>query len=91
MSDPICQRRPFDQLQHQRPSAFAFFKAMDLRDVRVVEGSENLRLPLKPRQAIRISRKRLRQYLQRHLAIQLGIGGLIDLFHAPSPMRAVTS
>ena len=39
--------------------------------------------PLEPRQAVRISGKRLGQDLQRHLAVQLGIGSLIDLAHAP--------
>ena len=33
-------------------------------------------------EAIRISRKRLGQDLQRDLSVQLGIGGLIDLAHA---------
>ena len=32
------------------------------------------------------------QDLERHLSVELGIGGLIDLPHPPpSPMRAVTS
>ena len=42
-----------------------------------------MRFSLEPRQAIRISRKRLRQDLECDLSIQLGIGGLIDLAHAP--------
>ena len=48
----------------------------------MVEAGENLRLSLKPRQPIRISGKRLRQDLERHLPVQLGIGGLVDLPHA---------
>ena len=39
-------------------------------------------LSLKPRQPIRISGKGFRQDLQRHLPVQLRIGGLIDLAHA---------
>ena len=48
----------------------------------MVEGCENLRLALKPSEPIRVSRKRLGQDLQRHLPVQLGIGGLVDLSHA---------
>ena len=46
------------------------------------EARKHLRFPLEPRQPIRIGRKRFRQDLQRHLAVQLGVGGLIDLAHA---------
>ena len=49
----------------------------------VVEGREDLCLTLEPCEAIRIRRKRLGQDLQRDLPVQLGIGGLIDLAHAP--------
>ena len=48
----------------------------------MVQTGEDLRLSLKPRQPIRISGERLGQDLQRHLAVQLGVGGLIDLPHA---------
>ena len=54
---------------------------MDLRDVRMVQAGEDLRLTLKPCQPIRIAGKRFGQDLQRHLPVQLGIGGLIDLSH----------
>ena len=45
----------------------------------VVQAGEDLRLSLEPSQPIRISGKRRRQDLQRHLPVQLGISGLIDL------------
>ena len=48
MCDPVSQGRPLDQLQHQRPSAFAFFKAIDNRDAWMVQAGKNLRLSLKP-------------------------------------------
>ncbi len=54
---------------------------MDLRDVGMVQRCENLRFPLKPRQSIRISGKRFGQDLERHLPVELGVGGLIDLSH----------
>ena len=51
------------------------------RNARMVEVGEDLRLTLKPRKPIGISGKRLGEDLQRHLPVQLGIGGLIDLAH----------
>ena len=79
--DPISQGRPFDQLQYQRPSTAAFFDTVDLRDVRMIETGEDLRLALEPSKSIRIFGKRLGQDLQRHLAVELGIGGLPHLTH----------
>ena len=48
----------------------------------MVEGRQDLRLPLEPGQAIRISREGVRQDLQGDLAAQLRVGGLPDLSHA---------
>ena len=48
-----------------------------------VQTGEDLGFTLKPRKPIRISRKRLGQYLEGDLSPELGIGGLIDLPHAP--------
>ena len=42
---------------------------------------EDLCFSLKPCEAVRIGRECFRQNLQRHLAVELGIGGLIDLPH----------
>ena len=56
---------------------------MDLRDVRMVQAGEDLGLTLEPCEAIRVSRKRLGQDLERDLPVELGIGGLINLAHAP--------
>ena len=81
--DPVGEGWPLHQLQHQRTGTVGFFKAVNGRDVRVVQAGKNLRLSLEPGQPVRISRKRLRQDLQRHLAVELGIGGLIDLSHTP--------
>ena len=82
-ADPVSQRWPLHQLQHQCPRAVLLLDAIDGGDARMVQTGENLRLPLEPGEPIRISRKRLGQDLQRDLPVQLGIGGLIDLAHAP--------
>ena len=52
--DAIGERRPFDQLHHQRADAAGFLEAVDLRDVRVIERREHLRFALEPREAIGI-------------------------------------
>ena len=46
-----------------------------------LDAGKNLRLTLEPCKPIRIAGKGFRQDLQRHLPVQLGIGGLIDLSH----------
>jgi hypothetical protein len=74
--------RPFDQLQHERLRAFAIFKAVNSRDVRMAQSGKDLRLSLEPRKPIRIGRERFRQDLERHLPVQLAIDGLIGLAHA---------
>ncbi len=39
---PIGQRRPFDQLEHQRVRRSAVFEAVNLADVRMIERREQL-------------------------------------------------
>ena len=58
---------------------------------RMVQRGEDVGFLLEPSETIRISGKCFRQDLQCDLSPELRIGGLIDLAHAPSPMRAVTS
>ena len=83
MLDPVSQGRPLDQLKHQGPSAFCFFKTVDGGNAWMVEAGEHLRLSLEPCEAIRIGCEGFRQDLERHLAVEFGIGGLVDLPHAP--------
>jgi hypothetical protein len=48
----------------------------------VVPTRENLRLPLEPGKAVRVSGEGVGEDLQRDLAVELGVGGLPDLAHA---------
>ena len=48
----------------------------------MVEAGEDLRLPLEPREPIWVLSEGVRQDLQRDLAVELGVGGLVDLSHA---------
>ena len=82
LRDPVSEGRALDQLQHQRPRPLGLLDAVDGGDVRVVEAGEDLRLPLEPGEAVRISREGVGEDLQRDLAVELGVGGLPDLPHA---------
>ena len=52
-------------------------------DVRMVQRGQDFGFTLEAGEPISIAGKRLRQDPERHLAVQLGIGGLPDLSHTP--------
>ena len=60
-------------------------ESVDVGDVRVVEGGEQLRLALEAGEALRILRQLGRQHLDRHVAAELRVAGAGDLAH---PARA---
>ena len=80
--DPIREGVPLDELENERVGVAAVLKAVDRADVRMVERSEHLRLALEPRETIRILCERVREDLQRDLAVQLRIARAIHLAHA---------
>ena len=82
LRDPVGERRPLHQLQHQRPRPLGLLDTVDGGDVGMVEAGEDPRLPLEPGEAIRVRREGVGQDLQRDLAVELGVGGLPDLAHA---------
>ena len=71
-----------DQFHGEGGHAPAFFEAVDVSDVRMVQRGQRLRLALETRKAIRIVRERLGQDLDRDVAIELGITRPIDFAHA---------
>ena len=81
LRDPVGQSRPLDQLQHQRPRPLSFLDAVDGGDAGVVEAGEDLRFPLEPGEPIGVLGKGVRQNLERHLAVELGVSRLPDLSH----------
>ena len=63
-----------DQLEHEEAAAVRdSFEAVDRADVGMVEGGEELRLPLEAREALGIARHLGGQHLDRHLAVELGV------------------
>ena len=47
----------------------------------MVQRGEHLGFPLEAGQAVGVGRKRLGQYLERHVAVELRVAGLIHLTH----------
>ena len=86
--DALRQVLALDQFHHQRSyvvSALSrtLFEPVDGGDVRMIQRGKRLRFTRESRQAVRIVRKRLRQDLDRHVAIQPGIARPVDLPHPP--------
>ena len=67
-----------DPLHHQR----GLLDAVDLRDVGVVQRSEDASLPEDPRDPLGISRERSGEDLHRHLAAEHGVAAAVDLAHS---------
>ena len=82
LRDPVGERRPLDQLHHQRGLAVAAFKAVDGRDVRMVQRGEDFRFALEPGQPLAVGRHRVGQDLDGDLSLEVGVGGAIDLAHS---------
>ena len=59
-----------------------FFQPVDVPDVGMVQRGEDFGFALKPGEAIGIFREGLRQHLQRHVPVELGVSGSIHLPHA---------
>ena len=82
--DPIRERGSVHELQHERAYAVGLFEAVNMRDVRMIEGGECFRFALEPREPFGVARERLRQDLQRHITIQLRVARAIHLAHGAS-------
>ena len=83
--DPVRERRSLDQFHHERENAVRLLEAVNVRDVRMVQGGEDFGFTLKPGEAVRVRRHALRQHLDRHLAFQVRVGGSVDFAHPAGP------
>ena len=66
-------------------------EAVDLRDVRVIERGERLRLAVEARQTVGIERELGGQDLQGDVAPELGIAGAVHLAHSARADAGPTS
>ena len=84
---PLGEVLAFDELQRQEGRALGLLESVDRGDVRVVEGGEKLGLPLEPGQPLGILGDLARQDLDGHVAVEVRVGGAVDLAHAPGAQR----
>ena len=82
LPDSIGQRRPLNQLHDQRPNPISLLKAVDGRDVGMIQCSESLRLTVESCEPIGILRKGVRKDFDCDLATKVYIGGAPHLTHA---------
>jgi hypothetical protein len=77
--EPLGQRLAFDQLEHERGHASAAFETVNDGNGRVIEGCQQLRFALKPRQTVGIGMEGRRQDFQRDFASELRVARPVDL------------
>jgi len=70
-----------DELHHDRAHTATLFEAVDVRDVRVIDGRQRLRFAIEPREPVGVARERIGQDLQRNIAIELRISRAEHLAH----------
>ena len=66
--DALRQVVALDQFHHNRTHAATFFEAVDVRDIRVIECRQRLRLACEPPEPVGVAGERIGQYLQRDIA-----------------------
>ena len=81
-SDLLCEVLTFNKFHDQRTHGTGFFEAVDMRDVRVVQGGENLRFPLESSEPLGIAGKGLGECLDSDIAFKARVASLVDLTHA---------
>ena len=80
--DKVRQRRAVDQLHHERADAMRLFEPVDLRDVRMIERSQDLRFPFEAGEPFRIGREGLGQDFDGNVAMEFRVRRPIHLAHA---------
>ena len=80
---PFGEGLSFDEFQDQVMFALVFFKAENGGDVGMVQSGQRFGLTFEACQAFRVVGKLIRQDLDCDVAVELGIGGAVDLAHAP--------
>jgi hypothetical protein len=88
LGNAICKRRPFDELHDQSPGAVRFFKAVNCRDVGMIQRCENLGFTLEARRSLGVTCERLAQDLQRDIALEPRVTRAIHLAHAARSEQA---
>src|SRR6516225_2312138 len=77
-----------DQLHREEAMALVLMEAVDRCDVRMVEGGQDLGLPLEASESLGTLGERRREEFQRNLPVELGVSGAPDFAHASRPQGA---
>jgi hypothetical protein len=77
-----------DQLHHQQETALELLEAVDVGDVRVIQGGERPGFALEARTSRRIRSQRVGQNLDRHVATKPGVVSAIHFTHPARAERA---
>jgi hypothetical protein len=83
--DDAVERLALDELHGQEVDAVRLLDREDRDDLRVVEGRDRPRLPLEAFESLGTRRHLRRQHLEGDVAVELRVGGTVDLAH---PARA---
>ena len=86
-ADALVEVLAVHQLQGQGEGAVRFLEAVDRRDVRVVQGGQELGLAAEAREVLRVLQEHLREELEGDLAAQAGVPRAVDLAHAAGPQE----
>jgi len=84
---PFSEILSVDQFHHERLDAAGVLQSVHGRDVRMIQGGENLRFALKTREPVGIGRHRGREDFDGDLTFQFGVVGAVHLAHAARPKR----
>ena len=82
LRDPVRQGRPVDELEHECQAAVGIFQTVDAPDVGMVQRGEQPCLAPETGQPVGVGRERPGQHLERHVPVERGIAGAVDLAHS---------
>ena len=85
--DALLERLAGDELEDEEAQGVDLLEAVDRRDVRVIQGREDVRLAGEAREAVRVRGERVGKDLDRDVALKPRVAGPPDLAH-PSGAQA---
>ena len=87
LGDAIRERRPVDQFHHERWRACGVLNAVNVRNGRMIERGEQVRLTLGPREPLRVVGECVGQDFERDVAPEFGVPRAIDLPHSAAAQQ----
>ena len=82
VSNAVSERRSFDQFHHERDGAIRLLEAVNVGDVRMIQGCEDFRFTPESGQPLGIAGERCRQDLDGDFAFEVRVARAIHLAHA---------